>query len=124
MMSTSPPSLHAPCKAKRLRIYVGDDDTFEEQPLADQIIHKARAMGLAGATVTRGTLAFGPATLELRIELRLSQDRPVVIDIVDTDDKIRAFLPVVDGMVETGLVTLETVSVLRYGRRAKPASAG
>jgi len=118
------PLLQAPCEATRLRIYVGDDDTFEDEPLADQIIHKARATGLAGATVTRGTVAFGPATLELRIELRLSQDRPVVIDIVDTDEKIREFLPIVDSMVESGLVTLETVSVLRYGRRAKPASEG
>lgn len=109
--------LHAPCEATRLRIYVGDDDTFDDRPLADQIILKARAMGLAGATVSRGTLAFGPATLELQIQLRLSEDRPVVIDIVDSDEKIREFLPIVDDMIESGLVTVEPVSVVRYGRR-------
>ena len=103
----------------RLRIYIGDDDTFDDKPLADQIIHAARARGLAGATVTRGTLAFGPATLELEIELRLSEDRPIIIDIIDSEAKVRAFLPVVDAMIESGLMTLEPVTVLRYGRKTK-----
>ena len=114
------PSLQPPCRATRLRIYAGEDDVFENKPLADQIILKARTMGLAGATVSRGTLAFGSATLALQFELRLSQDRPIVIELVDSDAKIKEFLPVVDGMVESGLVTLETVSVLRYGRRTAP----
>jgi len=114
-------SLLAPCRATLLRIYIGDDDSLDDRPLAEQIVHKARAMGMAGATVTRGTLAFGPATLELQIELRLSEDRPIVIDIVDTDEKVQAFLPILDGMIESGLVTLETVSVLRYGRKARRA---
>jgi uncharacterized protein len=104
-----------------LRIYIGDDDTFDDKPLADQIIHAARARGLAGATATRGTLAFGPATLELQVELRLSEDRPIVIDIIDSDAQVRDFLSVVDAMIESGLVTLEPVTVLRYGRKAKTA---
>jgi len=115
------PPLLSPGNATRLRIYIGDDDTCDDKPLADQIIHKARAMGLAGATVTRGTLAYGPATLELQVELRLSEDRPVVVDIVDSDAKVRKFLPVVDEMIESGLVTLEPVTVLRYGRRTRSA---
>ena len=113
--------LLSPGRAMRLRIYIGDDDTFDDRPLADQIIHKARALGLAGATVTRGTLAYGPATLELQILLRLSEDCPIVIDIVDSEAKLRNFLPVVDDMIESGLVTLEPVSVVRYGRKAKTA---
>jgi len=113
--------MHAPCDATLLRIYVGYDDTFNNMPLYDEIVLKARAMEMAGATVTRGLLGYGPASRELQIVLRLSEDLPIVIDIVDTDEKIREFLPIVDGMVETGLVTLQKVSVIRYGRREKGA---
>jgi uncharacterized protein len=111
-------SLDAPCGATLLSIYIGDDDTFEDKPLADQIILKARALGLAGATVTRGTLAFGPASRERRVELRLSEDRPIVISIVDTDARINAFLPAIEHMVDSGLITIQAVTVLRYGRKA------
>jgi PII-like signaling protein len=111
--------MQAPCDATLLRIFIGDDDTFDDKPLCDQIVLKARSMGLAGATVTRGTLAFGPASRELQIELRLSEDRPIVIDIVDTDAKINEFLQILNNMVESGLVIVQPVSVLRYGRKAK-----
>ncbi|HXP77243.1 MAG TPA: DUF190 domain-containing protein [Stellaceae bacterium] len=113
--------MHAHCEATLLRIFVGYDDTIDNKPLYDEIVLKARAMEMAGATVTRGVLAYGPASKELKIVLRLSEDLPIVIDIVDTDEKIREFLPIVDGMVETGLVTLQKVSVIRYGRREKGA---
>ena len=109
--------MQAPGEATLLRIFVGDDDTYDDKPLCDEIVLKARAMGLAGATATYGTLAFGPASRELQIVLRLSEDRPVVIEIVDTEDKINAFLPVVDQMIESGLMTLQRVSVVRYGRK-------
>jgi uncharacterized protein len=111
--------MHAPCEATLLRIFVGNDDTFDEKPLYDQIVLKARDMAMAGATVTRGLLAYGPASQELRVTLRFSEDLPVVIEIVDTDEKIRAFLSAVDKMIDSALVITEKVSVARYGRRAK-----
>ncbi|MDR3530794.1 MAG: DUF190 domain-containing protein [Rhodopila sp.] len=116
-----PARMQAPGEATLLRIAVGYDDTFENKPLYDQIVLKARAMEMAGATVIRGLLAYGPASREHTFSLRLSEDLPVVIDIVDTAEKIEEFLPVVDDMVETGLVTVQKVTVLRYGR--KQASA-
>lgn len=113
--------MNTPCDATLLRIFVGNDDTYDEKPLYDQIVLKARAMAMAGATVTRGLLAYGPASLELQVTLRLSEDHPVVIDIVDTDEKIRAFLPIVDEMVDSGLVITQKVSVIRHGRKAARA---
>ncbi len=113
--------MHAPCDATLLRIFVGYDDTFDNKPLYDQIVLKARAMEMAGATVTRGVLAYGPASQELRIVLRLSEDLPIVIDIVDSDEKIKEFLPVLDDMVDSALVTLQKVSVIRYGRKKESA---
>ena len=111
--------MHAPCDATLLRIFVGYDDTFDNKPLHDQIVLKARAMEMAGATVTRGVLAYGPASQELRIVLRLSEDLPIVIDIVDTDEKIKEFLPVVEDMVESGLIVMQKVTVVRYGRKER-----
>lgn len=111
--------MHAPCEATLLRIFIGADDTLEDKPLYDQIVLKARAMGMAGATVTRGLLAYGPARQELQIVLRLSEDLPVVIDIVDSDEKIKEFVPVVDDMIESGLVTMQKVAVVRCGRKEK-----
>jgi uncharacterized protein len=110
--------MRAPCDATLLRIFVGYDDTFDDQPLHDQIVLKARDMAMAGATVTRGILAYGPASSELGIRLRFSEDLPIIIDIVDTDEKIRAFLPVVDKMIDSGLMITQPVSVVRYGRRS------
>lgn len=111
--------MDAPCDATLLRIFVGNDDAFDEKPLYDQIVLKARDMAMAGATVTRGILAYGPASQELQIRLRFSEDLPVVIDIVDTDEKIKAFLPIVEAMMDSGLVITQKVSVVRYGRKAK-----
>ena len=113
--------MHAPCDATLLRIFIGEDDTFDDKPLYDQIVLKARAMGIAGATVTRGLLAYGPASRELKFMLRLSEDLPVVVEIVDDDEKITEFLPVVQDMIESGLVTTQKVAVLRYGRKAGQA---
>jgi len=109
-------------EAALLRIFIGDDDTFENRPLADAIVLKARAMELAGATVLRGTSGFGPASRELEIVLRLSEDLPVVIEIVDSAEKINRFVPIVEAMMDAGMMTLQPVRVLRYGapRRPKP----
>jgi uncharacterized protein len=110
--------MRAPCNATLLRIFVGYDDTFDDKPLHDQIILKARDTGIAGATVTRGMLAYGPVTQKPQNILGLSEDLPIVIDIVDDDEKIRAFLPVVDEMIDSGLVITQKVLVIRYGRKA------
>ena len=109
--------MNTPSDATMLRIFVGYDDILEDKPLYEQIVLKARAMNMAGATVTRGLLAYGPASRETEIILRLSVDLPIVIEIIDTDAKIKEFLPVVEDMVESGLMTVQKVTVVRYGRK-------
>lgn len=105
-----------PRDAVLLRIFFGEDDRFEHQPLYEAIVLKAREMQLAGATVLRGPMGFGHSSrLHTAKILRLSQDLPLVIEIVDSQEKIDAFLPVLDAMMPSGLVTLEKVQVLQYG---------
>jgi uncharacterized protein len=111
--------MDAPCDATLLRIFIGNDDAFDDQPLYDQLALKARDMAMAGATVTRGILAFGPGSQEFGVALRFSEDLPIVIDIVDTDEKIRAFLLAVEDMIESALVFTQKVSVARYGRKSQ-----
>ncbi|MCX6897553.1 MAG: DUF190 domain-containing protein [Verrucomicrobia bacterium] len=103
-----------------LRIFIGELDKWHHQPLYEAIVLKARERGLAGATVLRGPMGFG-ATSRLHTAkiLRLSEDLPVIIEIVDKEGKIQAFLPELDQMVGDGLVTLEKVHVIAY--RGKPA---
>jgi len=108
--------MHAPREAVLLRIFVGEDDRIKGRPLYEAIVLKAREAGLAGATVLRGPMSFGKSsTLHTAKVLRLSEDLPIVIEIVDTQEKIDAFLPVLDPMMGSGLVTLERVQVLQYG---------
>ena len=105
-----------PRDAMLLRIFVSEDDRFEHRPLYEAIVLKAREMHLAGATVLRGSVGFGHASrLHTTKILRLAQDLPLVIEIVDAQEKIDTFLPVLDTMMPSGLVTLEKVQVLRYG---------
>src|SRR5262245_66618421 len=114
--------MQLPRDAVLLRIFVGEDDKFGNLPLYEAIVLKAREQHLAGATVLRGPIGFGHSSrLHTTKLLRLSQDLPLVIEIVDTQDKIDAFPPVLDGMMGSGLVTLEKVQVLRYGA---PKAAG
>jgi PII-like signaling protein len=109
--------MEIPKDAVLLRIFIGEDDNFERRPLYEAIVLKAREMGLAGATVLRGPMGFGHSShLHTTKILRLSQDLPLVIEIVDSQQKIDAFLPVLDGMMSSGLVTLEKVQVLQYGK--------
>lgn len=111
--------MNIPRDAVLLRIFVGEEDKFEGKPLYEAIVMKARALHLAGATVLRGPMGFGHSSrLHTSKILRLSSDLPLVIEIVDDDDKVNAFLPVLDGMISSGLVTLEKVKVLRYGTGA------
>jgi PII-like signaling protein len=105
-----------PRDAMLLRIFVSEDDRFEHRPLYEAIVLKAREMRLAGATVLRGSIGFGHASrLHTTKILRLAQDLPLVIEIVDTQERIDTFLPVLDTMMPSGLVTLEKVQVLQYG---------
>jgi PII-like signaling protein len=103
-----------------LRVFIGEMDRHEHRPLYEAIVLKARETGLAGATVLRSPLGFG-ATSHLHTSkiLRLSEDLPIVIEIVDTAEKIAAFLPVLDGMMAGGLVTTEKVNVVQYRHEEK-----
>jgi PII-like signaling protein len=105
-----------PRDAILLRIFFGEDDKFNNRPLHEAIVLKAREMQLGGATVLRGHIGFGHSSrIHTSKILRLSQDLPVVIEIVDSQTKIDAFLPVLDEMMTSGLVTIEKVQVLQYG---------
>jgi uncharacterized protein len=108
--------MRVPREACLLRIFLGEDDRHQNQPLYEAIVTKAREMHLAGATVLRGPMGFGHSSrLHTAKLLRLSEDLPIVIEIVDSQERIDAFLPVLDGMMGSGLVTLEQVTVLQYG---------
>jgi PII-like signaling protein len=109
-------NMQLPRDAVLLRIFFGEDDKFDRLPLHEAIVLKARELHLAGATVLRGHVGFGHSSrIHTTKILRLSQDLPVVVEIVDTQEKIDAFLPVLDGMMTSGLVTMEKVQVLQYG---------
>lgn len=100
---------------KLLRIFIGESDRHGSQPLYTAIVEAARSAGLSGATVFKGIEGFGAhSVVHAARVFDLSTDLPVLIEIVDTEEKIRGFLPTLDGLVKEGLVTLETVEVLRY----------
>ena len=102
-------------EAELLRIFIGENDKFEGKPLYEAIVLDARKRGLAGATVLRGQLGFGAdSRIHTAKILRLSEDLPLVIEIVDEPAKIAAFLPDLDRMVTEGMVTLEKVRVIAY----------
>ena len=98
-----------------LRILIGESDRHGHHPLYEAIVLKAREQGLAGATVLRGLMGFGKhSTLHTAKILRLSEDLPMVVEIVDTREKIEAFLPLLDEMISDGLVTLNPVSIRQH----------
>lgn len=104
-----------PKDGKLLRIFIGENDKHEGLPLYEWLVRKARETGLAGATVLRGLEGFGAhSRLHTAKVLRLSSDLPIVIEIVDTEDKIEKFLPLIDHAVVEGLATLEKVEVRFY----------
>jgi uncharacterized protein len=108
--------MQLPRDAILLRIFFGESDKAGNLPLHEAIVLKARELHLAGATVLRGHVGFGHSTrIHTTKILRLSQDLPVIIEIVDTKEKIDDFLPVLDTMMTSGLVTIEKVQVLQYG---------
>jgi hypothetical protein len=98
-----------------LRLFVGESDKLGHLPLYEAIVLKAREAGLAGATVLRGVMGFGRhSVMHTAKILRLSEDLPMVVEIVDSLEKIEAFLPALDAMVREGLVTLEQIRVIHY----------
>ena len=115
--------MQIPKDAVLLRIFIGEGDRCQGKPLYEAIVMKAREAHLAGATVLRGPMGFGHSSrVHTAKILRLSEDLPFVVEIVDAEEKIDAFLPVLDAMMGSGLVTLEKVKVLQYGKaRNAPA---
>ena len=110
--------MQLPDEALQLRIYLGESDRWHHQPLYEAIVLKARELHLAGATVLRGPMGFGAASrIHTAKILRLSMD-PLVIEIVDTEDKINTLLPYLNEMMGGGLVTLEKVKVIHYRSQA------
>jgi len=107
--------MNLPHEAVLLRIFIGESDKTEGRPLYEAIVQEARHRGLAGATVLRGFYGFGAGSrIHTSKVLRLSEDLPVIVEIVDTEDKIEQFLPDLDKMMDEGLVTLEKVRILAY----------
>lgn len=110
--------MNIPRQAALLRIFVGEEDQADGRPVYEDIVLKARQAHLAGATVLRGPMGFGRSShLHTAKILRLSQDLPVIVEIVDAADKIEAFLPQLEAYEASCLVTLEKVTVIRYGDR-------
>jgi len=107
--------MHIPQDAVLLRIFIGESDRYGHRPLYEAIVLRARELQLAGATVLRGPMGFGKSShLRTAKILRLSMDLPMVIEIVDSEERVNAFLPVLDKMMGGGLVTLERAKVIRY----------
>jgi PII-like signaling protein len=98
-----------------VRIFLGESDRWQQRPLPDALLQRLRAQGFAGATVFRGVAGFGAhSVVHTANILRLSQDLPVVVEVVDTEVKVQELLPILDEMVPEGLVTMEKVRVLLY----------
>ncbi len=107
--------MELPEDAMLLRIFIGEADRWHHQPLYEAIVMKARELHLAGATVLRGPMGFGKSSyMHTAKILRLSMDLPLVIEIVDSDEKVKALLPALEEMMGSGLVTLEKVKVIHY----------
>jgi uncharacterized protein len=115
--------MHIPKDAMLLRIFLGENDHWQGRPLYEALVLKAREMHLGGATVLRGPMGFGHSSrLHTAKILRLSEDLPFVVEIVDTEEKITGFVAAIEPMMGSALVTLEKVQVLQYGPPANQAS--
>jgi hypothetical protein len=107
-------------RARRLTIFIGDSDQHHHRPLYTEIVHRAHEHGLAGASVFHGIEGYGASShIHTTRILSLSDDLPVVIVIVDAEERIEAFLPELDGLIDEGLVIIDDVEVYRYAGRAK-----
>ena len=117
--------MHIPREAALLRIFIGENDRCEGRPLCEALVLKARQMHLGGATVLRGPMGFGHSSrLHTAKILRLSEDLPLVIEIVDSGEKIEGFLDAIEPMMGSGLITLEKVQVIQYGPPGTPSQPG
>ena len=107
--------MQIPREAVLLRVFLGEEDRHHHQPLYEAIVLKAREMHLGGATVLRGPMGFGRSSrLHTAKILRLSEDLPIIVEIVDSEEKIQQFLPILDEMMGSGLITMEKVQVIQY----------
>jgi uncharacterized protein len=105
-------------KAKMLRIHFGEDDKWKDRPLYRAIVEKCRALDIAGATVFRGIEGYGASTLIRRAhQLSFSHDAPVMVSIIDSDEKIQRLLPLLDEMVDEGLIAMSEVEVIKYSHQ-------
>jgi|SRR3989339_660358 len=112
-----------PEEGSLLRIFFGETDHYRGKPLYEQIVLKARELGLAGATVTRGIMGFGAdSRLHTAKLLRLSEDLPVIVEIVDTEANLARLMPFLDETVQEGLITMEKVRVIKYRHSAEQSS--
>ena len=107
--------MNIPEEGYLLRVFIGESDKSGHRPLYEEIVLKAREAGLAGATVLRGVMGFGKnSILQTAKILRLSEDLPMIVEIVDSLEKVEAFVPTLDEMIKDGLVTIEKVRVIHY----------
>ena len=104
-----------PSEGNLLRIFIGESDKYRGRPLYQEIVELAKTQGLAGATVIKGFMGFGcKSHLHTAKLLRLSEDLPIIIEIVDSQEKIQTFIKLLDGIVKEGLITLEKINVIMY----------
>ncbi|MGH9681028.1 MAG: DUF190 domain-containing protein [Candidatus Acidiferrales bacterium] len=128
--SRSEPQLSLPAakrqgKAKLMRIYIGENDKWRDKPLYQALVESLRANEIAGVTVYQGILGYGAnRRIHQQKALHLSHDRPIMLSIVETEEKLRAFLPVLDDMVKQGLVVLSDVDIIKYSPEIPPAGPG
>jgi PII-like signaling protein len=116
-----------PEEAVMIRIYIGENDQYRGRPLYEEIVLRARSLNLAGATVLRGLLGFGAnSRIHAAKLLTLSDDLPIVIEIVDTEENISLIMPFIDDVVKEGLVTMEKMRVIKYrhGKGKAPSNPG
>jgi PII-like signaling protein len=112
-------------KAQMMRIFIGESDQWQNKPLHEALVHAMRANDLAGATVYRGILGYGAhRRVHKEKPLHLSNDCSIMLSVVDTEEKLRAFLPIVDQMVQEGLVVLSDVDIIKYAHRAAETGEG
>jgi PII-like signaling protein len=116
------PALKRQGKAKLMRIYIGENDKWNDQPLYEAIVNGLRAHDIAGVTVYRGILGYGAnRRIHKDAKLSLSHDRPIVLSVVDTQEKLQGFMPILDQMVQQGLVVLSDVDVIKYSHNYEKA---